>query len=387
MVEQEKLWEDDSVSLCANCAKHPEILSLIKSDLAEGVCGICASASEKVFNPKNFQKMVNLFRALIRFHFNEDQYNRHWGGTSIQSLLLSEENPLVHNATSDDYADAFTIRIEEEGGVYPDFDKGICLYAGSDEDGLRGLQFSLQETVCKPLRDIEQGLTHKNFHLIEPAMKALLSRVENDLDYGIDEGSLWFRSRTGVSEESYHVGAGEVTHIAVPFKDNEIGALPPPSANAGRANRQGVSVLYLASDVDTALSEIRPHPGHLISVGGFRSTESLRIASFDQPISNFASCDQRLNDFSIVHHIDALLRAPVVPEERPRYAVTQLLADCLIRQGFDGIAFGSSVGAGRNICVFDAAKFEFDEDQSYVRRVDGLRYSFSEVATETPSDF
>lgn len=383
MVEQEMPWDDESVSLCANCTKHPEILALIESDLAEGVCGICASHFEKVFNPKNFQKMVNLFRALIRFHFNEDQYNPHWGGTSIQSLLLSEENPLVRNATSDDYIDAFIIRIEEEGGVYPDFDKGICLYAGSDADGLRGLQFSLQETICRPLRDIEQGLRYKNFHLIEPEMEALLSRVENDLVFWIDEGSLWFRSRTGVREESYHVGEGKVTHIAVPFKGNEIGA-PPPSANAGRANRQGVSVLYLASDIDTALSEIRPHPGHLISVGGFRSTERLRIASFDQPISRFASCDQRLDDFSVLHHVDALLRAPVVPEERHRYAATQLLSDCLIRRGFDGIAFGSSVGTGSNICIFNAAKFRFDESQSYVRRVDALSYSFSDVTMRIP---
>jgi len=179
---------------------------------------------------------------------------------------------------------------------------------------------------------------------------------------------------------------GTVTHVAEPFKSDEIGALPPRSANAGRANRQGVSVLYLASDIDTALSEIRPHPGHLISVGGFRATERLRIASFDQPIANFSSCDQRLDEYSVVHHIDALLREPVVPEQRHRYAATQLLSDCLIRRGFDGIAFGSSVGSGGNICVFNPAKFEFDENQSYVRRVDELRYSFSDISTRAPLD-
>lgn len=379
MLEYENLWPTEKVSLCANCAKHLEIKALVESDLAEGVCGVCGSDDNKVFRPSNFNKMRDLIRALVRFHFNEDQYNGHWGGTSISNILLDEQNPLLETACSTDYSDDFVARIEEEGGVYPKYDEGICLYAGNDETG-RLIQFSIQETICSLLRDIELRLNRENFHLVEPAMKKLLSRIEADLDFWIEEGENWFRSRTGVKEQSLHIGFNDITRIAVPFKSDEIGALLPPAANAGRTNRQCVSVLYLGSDMATAMSEIRPHPGHLISVGGFRAKKRLRVASFDQPISNFCSSDKRLDDFAVIHHIDSLLQQPVIPEERHRYAATQLLSDILMRNGFDGIAFGSSVGSGKNLCVFDPTQFDFDESQSCVKHVDELQYKFSDVA-------
>ena len=41
--------------------------------------------------------------------------------------------------------------------------------------------------------------------------------------------------------------------IKAPFKDKEISCPLPNKANAGRANRQGVSFLYLSSTMETAL--------------------------------------------------------------------------------------------------------------------------------------
>lgn len=379
MVENENSWPPEKVSLCSNCAKHVEVKALVNSDLCEGVCGVCGSDANKVFNPEKFSRMRNLVRALVRFHFNEDQYNSHWGGTSISEILLDELNPLFETHSSTDYADDFISRIEEEGGVYPAYDEGICLYAGHDDETGRLIQFSIQETRCGLLLNIERRLERENFHLVEPAMNELISRIEANLDFWIEEGENWFRSRTGVKEQSLHIGFGEVTRLAIPFQRAEIGALLPPAASAGRTNKQGVSVLYLGSDVGTAMAEIRPHPGHLVSVGGFRAKKRLRVASFDQPISNFCSSDERLDDFALIYHIDSLLRQPVIPEERHRYAATQLLSDILMRRGFDGIAFGSSVGAGKNLCVFDPSQFDFDESQSCVKHVDVLQYKFSDV--------
>lgn len=255
MLEDKDCWTTEKVSLCSNCAKHLEIRALVNSDLCEGVCGVCGSDANKVFNPENFSEMRNLIRALVRFHFNEDKYNSHWGGTSISKILLDEQNPLFEIHASTDYADDFVARIEEEGGIYPAYNEGICLYAGHDDKTGRLIQFSIQETRCRPLLDIERRLERENFHLVEPAMKELLSRIEANLDFWIEEGENWFRSRTGVKEQSLHIGIDEVTRIAVPFQRAEIGALLPPAASAGRTNRQGVSVLYLGSDIGTAYEQ------------------------------------------------------------------------------------------------------------------------------------
>ncbi len=384
IMSDEPVWAPEQVSLCAACAKHPEVKALVESDITEGVCGACASSDKGVFNPAQFEPLRNLIRALIRLHFNEEDYNGHWGGTSIDDILLNQKNPIVGVATSPDYNDDLIHRITWEGDIYPDSDKGICLYAGSDETG-RLIQYSIPETRNSELDDIERRLERQNFHEVESAMEALVARIEGDIAAEVSSGSLWYRGRIGVVERLTHVGFNEITRVAYPFKGSDIGALLPPRASAGRTNRQGVSVLYIASEIETALAEIRPHPSHLISVGGFRARKDLRVARFDLPIGPFSSSETRLDLFALIYHIDSLLSAPVIPEERHRYAATQLLADVLIRHGFEGVIYRSSVGSGINLCAFDPWAFEYDESTSAVKQVDRLHYYFSDVATAIPT--
>ncbi|WP_164112000.1 MULTISPECIES: RES family NAD+ phosphorylase [Sphingobacterium] len=55
-----------------------------------------------------------------------------------------------------------------------------------------------------------------------------------------------------------------------PYTSSEISSPPSYLARKGRMNREGFSFLYLAEDIETAINEIRPNPGDIISVGGFR---------------------------------------------------------------------------------------------------------------------
>jgi len=385
ILDKEPSWTTEQVSLCATCAKHPEVKALVISDLTAGVCGACGATDDGVFNPERFALLRNLIRALIRLHFNEEDYNPHWGGTSIDQVLLGEDNPILEVATLDDYQDALMHRITWEGEIYPNPDKGIWIFAGQDDDGGRGLQFSIPETVNRELRDIELRLERENFHAIEAAMEKMVDRIESELETTVQAGTLWYRGRIGVEDNSIHFGNGEVTHIATPYKGSAIGALPPPRASAGRTNRQGVSVLYVASKIETAVAEIRPHPSHFISIGGFRALKDIRVARFDLPIGSFASSDTRLELFALIYHIDSLLTAQVIPEERHRYSATQLLSDILIRRGFEGVIYRSSVSEGINLCAFDPAAFVFDPNASAVTKVDEVHYRFSSIATSLPS--
>ncbi len=382
-MDEERSWTTEQVSLCAACAKHPEVKAMVTSDLKTGVCGACGTGGD-VFNPERFALLRNLIRALIRLHFSEDDYNSHWGGTSIDDVLLGQENPILEIATCDDYQDDLIHRITWEGEIYPEYDKGICLFAGDDGTG-RGIQFSIPETLNLELRNIELRLERENFHAVEAAMEEIIDQIKDDIEATVQAGTLWYRGRIGVEERSVHVDWRKVTHVATPYKGSAIGALPPRLASAGRTNRQGVSVLYVASEIETALAEIRPHPSHFVSVGGFRARRELRVARFDLPIGPFSSSDARLDLFALIYHIDTLLSAPIIPEERHRYSVTQLLSDILIRKGFEGVIYRSSVGSGINLCAFDPVAFDFDERSSAVRKVDSVHYRFSNVETSMPS--
>lgn len=382
LMDGEQILTTEQVSLCAACAKHPEVRSLVKSDLKKGICGACGTPGD-VFDPEKFELLRNLIRALIRLYFSEDDYNHHWGGTSIDEILLGQENPILEVATCDDYQDDLIHRITWEGEIYPDYDKGICLYAGDDGTGGRGIKLSIPETPNLELQNVAQRLERENFHAVEAALGEIFDQVKGDIEASVPAGDLWYRSRIGVEKSWLKVDpwTRTVTHIATPYTGSAIGALPPPRASANRINRQGVSVLYVASEIETTVAEIRPDPDHLVSLGGFRASKDLRIARFDLPISSFSSSDARLDIFALIYHIDKLLRTPVIPEERHRYSITQLLSDILIRNDFDGVVYRSSVGDGINLCAFDPASFDFDERESAVIKVDKLCYSYSNVST------
>lgn len=346
MTKEDGDWRPERVSLCGNCAKDPELKTLVESDLTDGDCGVCGSSSSRVYNPERFAEARNLIRALIRFHFDEPDYNPGYGGTSIYNILLEEPNPIIETAKPGRCADAFIHRITWEDGMYPAPDKGIRLHAGEEPNLEQLLNFSIPEKGSL-FRRLADRLKQENFHAVEDAMEELVVSIEADVESTVQEGSLWYRGRIGVAWDGLGMPHGEVVPVATPHKGAAIAARLPPDATAGRTNREGVSVLYLASEVETALAEIRPHPGHLISVGGFRAGRNLRIARFDLPIRNFVSSDDRLDLFTIIYHIDWLLRFPIIPEERHRYAVTQLLSDILIRRGFEGSRIEARSGQGQ----------------------------------------
>lgn len=367
------------VSVCADCAKHAELQALVTSDLTAGACGACGSTIKQVFNPQRFREARDLIRALIRLHIDEEFYNPHWGGSNVDTVLLGEENPILNHGGPDMLNDELIHRIvwdDDDGPNGP----GISLHAGHDDHYGRGLLFAIRNTADSQLETIIRRLETQNFHSLEGAMGDLIDALSGEIEAVVDTDRLWFRSRIGVAEEAVHIGDHQVHRIAVPHKGAALGALPPPEANANRMNRQGVSVLYIASEIDTALAEIRPHPAQLLSIGGFRPSHPLRVANFDVPIAGFAANDERLSTFATIYHIDTLLSTPIVPEERHRYAVTQLLTDILIRRGFEGVTYRSSVGNGRNLCAFNPADFVYDDSTAAVRQVTKLAYDFADIA-------
>ncbi len=159
-----------------------------------------------------------------------------------------------------------------------------------------------------------------------------------------------------------------------PYTGAALGAPPPQLTRAGRLNRTGVAFLYLASDVETACAEVRPHPSHVLSIGAYRSLRPLKVANLDTDIAAFAANDHELSLYDFVYSADVAVSLTVLPEEAARYSITQLIAEVLRQRGFDGVAFKSSVGEGQNLCVFKPDAFEFVVGTSSIQSVRALTY-------------
>ncbi|MCP1471904.1 RES domain-containing protein [Sphingobium sp. OAS761] len=160
--------------------------------------------------------------------------------------------------------------------------------------------------------------------------------------------------------------------------DPDVGPLPRPapparmvplpySASDGRANPRGIPCLYMADDRHTAIAEVRPWIGSLVSVAIMRTLKDQRLVdvrddSGRQPIylEGEPSPDER--EAAVWSHVARAFREPVLREDnRAGYASTQIIAEAFRNHGYDGIAYGSAFGEGRtNIVLFDIGAAELE---------------------------
>jgi hypothetical protein len=322
------------------------------------------------------REVVAIIRALIRFHFNEWDYNTHWGGDGLEALFYTD-NPILHydaNWPSESFDDAISHSASEG---YEGADVPISLFAGYDADGEQCM-------LLEAIKSSSEGRVHSlrkrarqlNHFLLEPDVCKLLGPHVEVLERAQPASSVLYRARIGYAERRIEPMDMSNAWRYRPYAAATLGAPPPPLTAAGRLNRPGVAFLYLASDEATALNEVRPHPGQIVSIGAFKSHKPLRVADFNAiPIRAFCDSDEALDEFWMLKTIDRLFSLPVPPDQRDEYVLTQLLSDAIRQLGFDGVAFNSSVGSGVNYAFFDASGFDYVENSGSAVEVAHLSYS------------
>ncbi|MCK1650360.1 RES family NAD+ phosphorylase [Bradyrhizobium sp. 149] len=380
--------DTDDVTLCTECAKHPSLKRCVELHAIEGpVCGICQETGHpyRACAPARKRELTNLIKALIRLCYNEYEYNHHWGGDYGPESLLVNHNPILEDTSS-----ATRTRISERtheflyallsAEPYPPVEEGISVYAGHD-DGVRGMNFALKEVTSPILRSYVARLANQNHFDIEPDLLGLMDELSDRMTRVVSVGTRFFRARIGIDARyADHSDFGwRRTIVRQPYRGTALSAPPPPRASGGRLNRAGVSFLYLASDAATAAAEVRPHPGHYLSIGEFECQQDVKIASLDADIMQYAGNEHELDLFHFLYSADQLMATPVLPEKTARYSITQLIADCLRQKGFEGVSFRSSIGAGKNLCVFKPGLFAPVKGSEVVQRVKSLAYEL--VAT------
>lgn len=366
--------------LCSNCLKDKALLNVVVSRGTNvSKCEVCGTPNVAALNCDD-NELKSKVRSLIRFHYSEWHYNTHLGGDGLESLFFTE-NPITNfsdNWNKEKYEEAV---LEFLDPPYENYEEGICLFSGYDEDGQQNLPLvALKYEDSIALRALKRLSNSKNYFLIDDAVVSAISSRIPDFEAQLHAGTRLFRTRIGYDARATPLnGWGDERHYR-PYVDSYLSAPSPIDASGGRMNRQGVAFLYMATDEATAIAETRPHPGHFCSVGAFSATEDLRIAdlsAFD--VTQFAASDKRLDDFLFLKTLDKLFSMPITPEGRTNYHFTQLLADCFRQLGFDAIRYRSSVSTGTNLVVFDPIKFSFVPDSARVVKVSALFYEYESM--------
>lgn len=363
--------------ICEHCVAKNELRTEItERGMLIDECKICKKSHGRALSSAD-TRVKRIFRALIRRHFSEWDYNDHIGGGSLELLVFNSKaifdfNP---NASLQDFEDAFLVM---EDDWYPSTDEEIALGGGYWNGGvLYGLRDQRDTTVENIIADCFK----KNYFDVLPDTVKLISSLRSDITQVIPAGAEYYRGRIGVKSSFVRndLSFSEPFRHYSPFTSTEIGRPPLTKATEGRLNRSRVSVLYLASDVQTAICELRPHPGHLISTAKFRLKKELLIANLaSHDIRNFLD-DERLEILRRILSISDVLNIPIQPDQKELYTVTQLFADAIRESGFDAVSFKSSLSQGINLACFADDIFDMVAESENVHDVTSVSYEISDA--------
>lgn len=168
----------------------------------------------------------------------------------------------------------------------------------------------------------------------------------------------------------------------------------PEAAKEGRVNPKGIPCLYLADGPLSAIYEMRPWIGEIVSVAHFVSSRSYRIVDLTSDNEDSILIKKLFNrelptnakdvERQIWSDLNRTFSKPVSNDSDALapYAVTQIIAEWFKSWGYDGLQFKSSVHPhGSNFAMFDINTFKGMESCE-LHTIDSLKYERHETNAE-----
>jgi hypothetical protein len=148
------------------------------------------------------------------------------------------------------------------------------------------------------------------------------------------------------------------------FDLSEMGAPPKGKRSAGRINPEGISVLYLSSDSETVLREVRATVFDYGTIGEFKLKKHIKVANLSAISSTspfrYVDIERYAANREVFKEISAEIAKPLRRNDSPlEYLPTQYIAEFIKSKGFDGVEYASTLKEGGfNIAVFDEKIFD-----------------------------
>jgi hypothetical protein len=178
--------------------------------------------------------------------------------------------------------------------------------------------------------------------------------------------------------DSFDVEVPSPPERMMPWRDRAV---------EGRINPKGIPCLYCSTDRETAMGEMRPWIGSYLSVAEFvvlkdltvvdcSTAEKLEPWRLDLCLGlNEHEPEPDKREKCVWGDINRAFYEPVArTDDVAEYVPTQVLAEAF-RSVYDGIVYGSKLGRGKNVAIFDLAAAE--PANRHLHRVEGVTWNFS----------
>jgi len=235
-------------------------------------------------------------------------------------------------------------------------------------------------------REFSREVKHGNRYIHGANVTEFLSQVlmtSKERIRTVQTGSFFWRAQLGNDWKPVYVNGNKNTEEPVPFPP---GRMKPVkfSAPEERANPKGIPYLYLATDKETAMSEVRPWIGSYISVGQFKTLKKLHLIDcsihHDRGVVFFIDePSEKEKEQAVWADIDKAFSEPVTMSDKSSdYVPTQIIAELFKNEGFDGVLYKSALSTGFNLVLFDMNSVNIIN--CFLYEAKQISFSFEETA-------
>ena len=326
---------------CLECFTSNYLKNIINSYSVTGNCDFCSSQNVIVCDPRElvlfFQNIFDLYTPSTKLGQSiEIQMEADFSGKIFSDKIHLKRKELLHEIVADDFDQYRTI-----------FSKKVILKHRnnvSNNNLVKPLQISW-EKFAKEIKFTNRFHIQNTLDLSK--LKVLLERYTRH----IPKGKRYYRARICEDIKGY--------------SKPEMFNPPISKSKAGRANPIGISYLYLADDIKTALYEVRASLYDYVSIGSFRLKEDIKIINLrgDTYDPIYLAESGELEDFLIHLPFTTKLEQELSKPRRRSdneldYLPTQYLSEFIKSIGFDGVEYQSSLYPnGYNLAIFNPEKF------------------------------
>tara|TARA_R110002049_G_scaffold2423_1_gene17748 strand:+ start:6730 stop:7491 length:762 start_codon:yes stop_codon:yes gene_type:complete len=233
---------------------------------------------------------------------------------------------------------------------------------------------------------------NKQRYILDDESKEFLNAIFDTCkgrEVSLKMDSIVWRAQDGHSWKPYYQHDPEtgrdihVDDFPAPFPNSRMKPLED-SATEGRANSKGIPYLYVATNKDTAMAEVRPWLGAILSVGQFKLVRNLNIldCSVEHGKNNmhFYFDEPEVEEIvkAVWSDIDNAFSKPTKASDlKSEYAPTQIISEFIKSKGYDGITYKSSLADGHNICLFDLSSADIVRCSIY--EATNIKFDFKKV--------
>ena len=364
------------MKFCNNCFSDSEIQNIIIGLGQRGNCPICKSKNSYIYDTEKDSELVELFESLIEIYTPVSALESTYPRDKVQ--LLKEEikynwNIFNEKITSEVIYNILKTICSELYTTNPQFfDEPICVKERFDT------KYVSENSIIKNYswEDFVQCIKYENrFHT-----NCIQPEILDDFLYiskqQYKKGNIFYRARIADGEEG--------------FNPIEMSAPPAENTQNGRANSEGIRCLYLASDENTTIHEVRANIFDYISIGKFILQEDITVVNFRKisQISPFSV--ENLTKYAINKPVlskinNEIAKSVARNDSKLTYVPTQYICDYIKsivdsegNQKYQGIEYSSTTNPkGYNIAIFKPELFHCEDVETY--KIDTLDYRTSKI--------